>query len=93
MNFTKGYKTVRDRISNGSKYTMSCYNCNYFYQDFDDTEEVCQNPEVLKYDMVVTPTNIYCNRWRITNRKESATFKGGESISGHKKIKIKKARK
>ena len=49
MKFNRGYKEVRDRVSKGSKYTMSCYNCDYFYQDFNDKEEVCQNPNVLKY--------------------------------------------
>lgn len=93
MKFNRGYKEVRDRVSKGSKYTMSCYNCEYFYQDFGDDEEVCQNPGVLKYDMVITPTNIYCNKWKMNKRQDTTTFKGGVKLNGFKKSKFKKAGK
>ena len=93
MKFTKGYDAVRERVAKGSRYTMSCYNCEYFYQDFGDKEEVCQNSGVLKYDMVVTPTNIYCNKWKMTKRQSKTSFKGGASINGFKKKKLKKAEK
>lgn len=93
MKFDRGYKAVRERVSKGSKYTMSCYNCEYFYQGLSDKEEVCQNPNVLKYDMVVTATNIYCNRWRISSRSNTTTFKKGVSLNGYKKKKLKKSRK
>lgn len=94
MKFSRGYGAVRERVSKGSVYTMSCYNCEYFYQDFGDKEEVCQNPNVLQYDMVVTPTNIYCNRWKISSRKSNTTtFKKGISLNGYKKKKLKKSGK
>ena len=70
--FTRGYDPVRQKVSKGSRFTMSCYNCEYFYQAVGDKEEVCQNPDVLKYDMVITDTSIYCNRWEMTKRKQSA---------------------
>lgn len=89
MKFTRGYDLVREKLSKGSKYTMSCYNCEYFYQDFGDKEEVCQNPNVLKYDMVVTATNIYCSRWKLNKRSDATTFKKGVSLNEHKKKKLK----
>lgn len=92
MKFERGYKPVRDKISKGSKYTMSCYNCEYFYQSFGDKEEVCQNQNVLKYDMVVTQNNIYCNYWKMSKRKSSTSFKKGVEFCGHKE-KITKPRK
>ena len=69
--FTRGYDDVRRKVEKGSRFTMSCYNCDFFYQAVGDKEEVCQNPDVLKYDMVVTETSIYCNRWILTQRKQS----------------------
>lgn len=93
MKFSRGYKEVRERVSKGSKFTMSCYNCEYFYQDYSDKEEVCQNPNVLKYDMVITATNIYCNHWKMNKRKGSTTFKKGVELNGYSKKKIKRPRK
>ena len=69
--FTRGYGEVRQKVEKGSRFTMSCYNCEHFYQAVGDKEEVCQNPDVLKYDMVITETSIYCNRWELTKRKQS----------------------
>lgn len=69
--FTRGYDDVRRKVEKGSRFTMSCYNCDFFYQAVGDKTEVCQNPDVLKYDMVVTETSIYCNRWVLTKRKQS----------------------
>ena len=69
--FTKGYSEVRHKVEKGSRFTMSCYNCEHFYQASGDKEEVCQNPDVLKYDMVITETSIYCNRWELVKRKQS----------------------
>lgn len=70
--FSKGYSELRNRMSKGSKYTMSCYNCQFYYQSEGDDTEMCQNPDVLKYDMVITETNIYCNRWQLVHRTETA---------------------
>ena len=69
--FSRGFDPVRRKVEKGSRFTMSCYNCDYYYQAVGDTEEVCQNPEVLKYDMVITNSSIYCNRWRLTSRQQS----------------------
>lgn len=77
--FSKGYSELRNRMNKRSKYTMSCYNCQFYYQGDGDKEEVCQNPEVLKYDMVITESSIFCNRWQLVHRQETAQsiFKKG----------------
>jgi len=80
--FTHGYKEVRDRVAAGAKFARSCFNCASYYQASGDTEEVCQNPEVLQYDMVVEGNNIYCLKWKpsTTNRTDQqAMFKRGRS--------------
>ena len=73
--FNRGFSPVRAKLSKGSKYLISCYNCDYFYKGKDDTEEVCQNPEVLKYDMVVNETSIYCSKWTMTKRANTSVKK------------------
>ena len=88
MKFTRGYNDVRDRVRKGSKYTMSCYNCEYFYQTEEDDEEVCQNTNVSKYDMVMTENNIFCNFWKMCDRRRKGVAKNEP-----KQIKVKKARK
>ena len=69
--FNRGFKEVRQRVEKGSKYTTSCFNCEYYYQAVGDKTEVCQNPEVLKYDMVVSETSIYCTKWELAKRANS----------------------
>lgn len=78
--FTRGYSDIRNRLSKNSRFTQSCYNCEYYYQTAMDKEEVCQNPDVLKYDMVITESNIYCNRWKLCSRTSSikSIFKKGK---------------
>lgn len=69
--FSRGYSDVRKKVEKGGRFTKSCYNCDFFYQAVGDKEEVCQNPDVLQYDMVVTKTSIFCNRWKISHREVS----------------------
>lgn len=71
--FNRGYSEVRQRVEKGSKYTKSCYNCEHYYQAVGDKTEVCQNPNVLQYDMVVTETTIYCTQWRLSERASEPT--------------------
>lgn len=78
--FNRGYNEVRQRVEKGSRYTMSCYNCDYYYQAVGDKTEVCQNPEVLKYDMVVTETSIYCTKWKPTERYSSTHTKSVKGL-------------
>lgn len=78
--FNRGYSEVRQRVEKGSKYTMSCYNCEYYYQAVGDKTEVCQNPEVLKYDMVVTETSIYCTKWKLAERASTTPTKSVKGL-------------
>ena len=61
--FTRGYNESRERLAKNSYYTRSCFNCDYYFQASGDKEEVCQNPNVLQFDMVVTDNNVYCIHW------------------------------
>lgn len=61
--FTRGYKESRERLAKNPYYTRSCFNCAYYYQASGDKEEMCQNPNVLEFDMVVTDSNVYCVKW------------------------------
>lgn len=79
--FVRGYAPIRRILERGTKYTRSCYNCEYFYQAPGDDTEVCQNGQVLKYDMVVTESSIYCHMWRLNARRTDAKSlfrKGGK---------------
>lgn len=80
--FTRGYKESRDKLSNNPYYSRSCFNCAYYYQASGDKEEMCQNDEVLKYDMVVNGNNIYCLKWKqstINQTEQKAVFRRGRS--------------
>lgn len=65
--FTRGYKDVRARIEKYPKFFMSCLNCDYYFKDKGDDVELCQNPNVLQYDMVVEPDRVYCIHWVLFN--------------------------
>lgn len=82
--FSRGYSECRKRVEKGSKFTNSCFNCDWYFKADGDREELCQNPEVLKYDMIVTESGIYCNRWRLTQREQSV--KGLFRKKGVKKV-------
>lgn len=61
--FNRGFNEVRKKTEKGSKYIKSCYNCEHYYQAMGDDTELCQNPNVLEFDMVNTETSIYCHHW------------------------------
>ena len=70
--FTRGYDECRERLLNNSFYTRSCFNCAYFYQASGDKEELCQNEDVLQYDMVIdNNNNVYCLKWEPSNTSKS----------------------
>ena len=75
LTFSRGYKECRDRIDSNSYYTRSCFNCEYFYKEYGDIEEVCQNEKVLEYDMIVTENNVCCLKWS-PSHKNSDTSQG-----------------
>ena len=79
MKLSRGYKDVREKLKKNPKFTMCCTNCTYYYKCSGDKEEVCQNDNVLKYDMVVSDNRIYCLRWKsvATNTKGNNLRKRG----------------
>lgn len=80
--FTRGYKECRERLSSNPYYTRSCFNCAHYYQAVGDKEEVCQNPDVLQYDMVVDGNNIYCLKWAqssVSKTDQQRLFKKGRN--------------
>lgn len=80
--FTRGYKECRERLSSNPYYTRSCFNCAHYYQAVGDKEEVCQNPDVLQYDMVVDGNNIYCLKWAqssVNKTDQQRLFKKGRN--------------
>ncbi len=64
MKFQRGYQSVRDKVNKSPRFSMSCGNCASYYQSEGDTEECCQDPSVLEYDMVVEDTRVYCIKWK-----------------------------
>ena len=81
--FTRGYQESRERLLKNPYYSRSCFNCAYYFQASGDKEEVCQNQEVLQYDMVVTDNNVYCVKWRASSsvKSEQSLFRrNGRSI-------------
>lgn len=78
--FNRGFSEVRQRVEKGSRFTMSCFNCDYYYQAVGDRTEVCQNPNVLKYDMVVSETSIYCTKWELAKRANNNPAKSVKGL-------------
>ena len=70
--FKKGFESVRERITTGrtSKYVMSCFNCNHYFKAPGDVEELCQNSQVLKYDIIVDGGRVYCSFWELFKTEE-----------------------
>lgn len=68
MKFTRGYKETRQKMSKSQRFYMSCGNCANYYQAEGDTEECCQDLNVLPYDMVVDENRVYCIRWKPINK-------------------------
>lgn len=85
--YVRGYAPIRRILERGTKYTRSCFNCDYFYQAPGDDNEVCQNVEVLRYDMVVTENSIYCSHWQLCSRRTDAKslFRNRGTHESHRK--------
>ena len=77
--FSRGYKECRDRLSNNSTFSRSCFNCAFYFQASGDKEEVCQRSDVLEYDMVVNNNQIYCLKWEQCRPKDTMFNKSGRS--------------
>ena len=61
--FSHGFEDVYAKARKNARFIASCYNCKYYYKSKGDKEELCQNGDVLDYDMVYTPHNVFCNHW------------------------------
>lgn len=79
MQFSRGYDKCRVKVEKSAKYTRSCFNCAYYYQEHGDKEEMCQNPSVLEYDMVVEENQIYCVHWKPAYKEETKFKKTGRN--------------
>lgn len=79
--FSKGYSEIRQRMIKSCGYTMSCFNCKYYYQAVGDKEETCQNNSVLEYDMIVDGHRVYCTHWEMCSKDDENTLfkKNGRS--------------
>lgn len=64
LNFSKGFKDVREKVNKSAKYMRACENCKFFYQSREDDEEVCQNTEVLEFDICVEGSRTFCVFWK-----------------------------
>lgn len=82
--FSRGFGSVQSKLLKKNRFVMSCYNCAYFYQAVGDSEELCQNPDVLRYDMTITENNISCTKWEPCLRSQSvkSLFKKGGKNNG-----------
>lgn len=82
--FTRGFEENRKKILNNPYYIRSCFNCIYYYRTSKDTDEMCQNSNVISYDMLITKNNICCLKWTpIKNEKNTSSIfnkKSGRSI-------------
>lgn len=65
--FTRGYKDIKEKVKKSYRYTRSCENCHSYGRTEEDEEEVCQNPNVLPYDICVDENRTYCSFWRYIN--------------------------
>jgi hypothetical protein len=73
--YHRGFAPVDARLARYARFSRSCYNCDSYYQASGDGDEVCQDPEVTQYDMVITENNIFCSRWKPPKRKEQMSVK------------------
>ena len=64
LNSNRGYDNVKEKVKKSFRYTRSCENCNFFYMSKEDEEELCQNPNVLPYDICVDEGRTYCSFWK-----------------------------
>lgn len=71
--FTRGYSESRERVSKSAMFSRSCFNCDSYYQAVGDKEEVCQNTNVLRFDMVFDNNNMYCVYWTQSKRTKGET--------------------
>lgn len=78
MKFNRGFEPCREKVVKSVKYSRSCFNCNSYYKSVGEHGEMCQNPNVTEFDMVVTENNVYCTYWTpVSHNKSGTLFKNG----------------
>lgn len=69
IDFTRGYDNVKEKVKKSYRYTRSCDNCSFFYKTHGDEEELCQNPDVLPYDICIEENRTFCSFWKYVTDK------------------------
>ena len=66
VKFSHGYDFFHDKYKNARSRSLlaNCFSCDFFYQAEEDLCELCQNPNVLKYDMCVAEGRVFCSYWK-----------------------------
>ena len=70
LELKRGFNHVREQIQSKSRYLRDCNNCRFFYQAPFDEEELCQNEQVLAFDICTDNQRIYCCYWLPNGEKE-----------------------
>lgn len=69
ITFTKGFTPVKEKVEKSFRYSRSCDNCEFYLKEKEDEEEVCQNPNVLPYDVCVEENRTFCSFWKYVKTK------------------------
>lgn len=67
---TRGYSELLEQQKKKSRYIKHCNSCASYYADKGETEEYCQNNNVLPYDVVQDGSNIFCHYWKPCEPKD-----------------------
>lgn len=70
LNFSRGYKDIKTKVEKSARYSRSCDNCTFYLKTEEDEEEVCQNPNVLPYDICVEESRTFCSFWKYVSKEE-----------------------
>lgn len=71
LELKRGFSPIREQIQSKSRYLRDCNNCRFFYQAPLDEEELCQNEQVLEFDICTDKDRVYCCYWLPNGDKES----------------------
>ena len=63
IKFSEGYDKINSRLKKAGKFIRDCNNCTYLYKTEEDEEEVCQNSNVVEYDICKDGDRVYCGFW------------------------------
>ena len=69
LELKRGFAPIREQIQAKSRFLRDCNNCKHFYQAPLDEEELCQNDQVLEFDICVDKERTYCCYWQPNGEK------------------------